>query len=175
MTRSDDARATALRAIGIMAAGGLDDFSSVISPEARNRESGPEPLAARGHGPAAFLASALWLRRAFADLEWEVEHVVVEDDLVVVETWQRGRHVGPFVLHDPDGGVATVWAPTGKTFAVRQSHWFRIDGGLIVDHWADRDDLGQAQQLGWIPPTPAYLIRCAMAKRREVREQRRAG
>jgi hypothetical protein len=32
-----------------------------------------------------------------------------------------------------------------------------------------RDDLGMARQLGWIPPSPAYLIRMARAKRRAAR------
>ncbi|WP_433492639.1 hypothetical protein [Nocardia grenadensis] len=28
------------------------------------------------------------------------------------------------------------------------------------EHWANRDDLGQAQQLGRVPPTRAYLFGC---------------
>jgi hypothetical protein len=47
-----------------------------------------------------------------------------------------------------------------------QSHWFRVEGGKILDHWANRDDLGMGRQLGWIPPTPTYLVKMARAKRR---------
>lgn len=50
-----------------------------------------------------------------------------------------------------------------------QSHWLRFRDGKIIEHWATRDDVGQAKQLGWIPPTPAYLIRMAVAKRRADR------
>ena len=60
--------------------------------------------------------------------------------------------------------VDTAFPPTRKAFAATQSHWFRIEGGKVIEHWANRDDLGQARQLGWVPPTPAYLIRMARAK-----------
>jgi hypothetical protein len=43
---------------------------------------------------------------------------------------------------------------------------FRFEHGKIAEHWANRDDLGQAAQLGWIPPTPLYLLRMAAAKRK---------
>ena len=31
--------------------------------------------------------------------------------------------------------------------------------GLVVEHWANRDDMGTAAQLGWVPPTPRDLLR----------------
>ena len=40
---------------------------------------------------------------------------------------------------------------------------------MIVEHWDNRDDLGMASQLGWIPPTPAYLFKVARAKHRAKR------
>ena len=60
-------------------------------------------------------------------------------------------------------------SPTNKTFAMTQSHWFRIEDGQVIDHWANRDDMGHARQLGWLPPTPTYLIRMFRAKRRAER------
>jgi SnoaL-like polyketide cyclase len=115
----------------------------------------------------AALALALWKRLAGSPSIAAV--VVAEGALVVVDTTMSGRHVGPFVLHDSEGAVETVWAPTGKTFAVRQSHWLRVADGLVIEHWAVRDDLGQGFQLGWVPPSPLYLLRCARAKRRAIR------
>lgn len=175
-TADSSARAAALRSIAIMADGDRADFDQVVAPGAVNHESAVEPPAARVGGPAGFHATALWLRTAFADLAHRVEHVVVDDDLVVVDTTMSGRHVGPFVVHAPDGAVAQVWAPTGRTFAVRQCHWLRVqagDGGArVTEHWAVRDDLGQGRQLGWVPPSPLYLLRCVRAKRRAVRAAR---
>lgn len=162
-------RTVAVRSILLMADGDRSDFDAVVAPNAVNHEGDVEPPECRVGGPEGFHATALWLRSAFADLEHRVEHVVAQDDLVVVDTTMSGRHVGPFVLHDAAGVVDTVWAPTGRTFAVRQSHWLRVTDGLVTEHWAARDDLGQSFQLGWVPPTPLYLLRCARAKRRVTR------
>lgn len=168
-TTLDTTRRVALRSIELMAAGDLADFTAVVAPSAVNHEDHVEPPVCRVGGPEGFHATALWLRSAFADLEHRVEHVVVQDDLAVVDATMSGRHVGDFVVHGASGEVETVWAPTGRSFAVRQSHWLRVTDGLVVEHWAVRDDLGQGAQLGWVPPTPLYLLRCARAKRRAVR------
>jgi hypothetical protein len=50
-----------------------------------------------------------------------------------------------------------------------QSHWFRLEDGRIIEHWANHDDIGTAKQLGWIPPIVIYLFKMARAKRRAVR------
>ena len=168
----DTTRTPALRSITIMANGDHADFDAVIAPEALNHESQAEPPACRVRGPDGFYATALWLRTAFVGLHHQIEHVVAEDDLVAVDTTISGRHVAPFVVHDGAGEVETVWAPTGKAFAVRQSHWIRVADGLVTEHWAIRDDLRQGFQLGWVPPTPRYALRCALAKRRAIRASR---
>jgi hypothetical protein len=77
------------------------------------------------------------------------------------------------VVYDAEAEVDTVFPPTRKTFAATQSHWFRMKDDRIVEHWANRDDLGMSQQLGWVPPSPAYLLRMARAKRQAVRELHR--
>jgi predicted ester cyclase len=159
-----------LRSMEIMGTGEMPDFVAVIHPEATNREAAAEPPATRGRGPAAFYATALWLRAAFADLHWEIHDVITQGDLVAVHGTMSGRHAGPFVSYDADGRVAEVFPATGKTFAITQSHWFRVADGMVVEHWANRDDLGMAQQSGWVPPTPLYLLRMALAKRRARRQ-----
>jgi predicted ester cyclase len=169
VTTLDTSRAVALRSITLMADGSRSDFEDVIAPGAVNHEDAIEPPACRMGGPEGFHATALWLRAAFAGLEHRVENVVAEGDLVVIDTTMSGRHVAPFVVYDAQGAIDAVWAPTGKTFAVRQSHWLRVADGLVTEHWAVRDDLGQGFQLGWVPPSPLYLVRCAMAKRRAIR------
>lgn len=166
---SSDPRSIAVRSIQIMADGSPADFEEVIHPDAVNREDGAEPPACRVGGPKGFHATALWLREAFADLHYDFHHVVVDGELVAMNTTMSGRHVAPFVVYTPDGKVGTAFPPTGRTFAVTQSHWLRIENGKVLEHWANRDDLGQAEQLGWVPPTPAYLFRMARAKSRAKR------
>jgi predicted ester cyclase len=159
-------KAIAGRSIHTMGDGDLDAFAAVIHPAATNREARTEPPATRATGPAAYHGTALWLREAFADLHWEIHNVVAEGDLVVVHTTMSGRQTGPFVVYDEDGRVKVAFPPTGRSFAVTQTHWLRVADGLVIEHWANRDDQGMAEQLGWVPPTPAYLLRMAMAKRR---------
>lgn len=169
-----EAEATALcvRSFQIMVSGTLDDFAEVVHSEAVNREASSEPPAARGCGPAAFYATALWLRETFADLAFDVHEVVADGDLVTVHNTMSGRQVGPAIMFDPAGDVAEVFPPTGRHFATTQTHWYRIRDGKVIEHWANRDDIGTAKQLGWVPPTPAYLLRAAIAKRRARRQYR---
>ncbi|MEV5960940.1 ester cyclase [Kribbella sp. NPDC051952] len=169
MNTETDLGAIAVRALQIMADGDRADFDALVHPAAINREDEVEPPNCRAGGPAGYYATALWLRAAFEGLAHEVHHLVADGNLVVIDATMSGRHVGPFAVYTPEGGVDTVFPPTGKTFAITQSHWFRIADGQVVEHWANRDDLGQAKQLGWVPPTPAYLIRMARAKSRAKR------
>jgi hypothetical protein len=37
---------------------------------------------------------------------------------------------------------------------------------MITEHWANRDDLAMARQAGWVPPSPRFLARAAVARRR---------
>ena len=135
-----------------------------------NHRSVHEPLPAREQGPAALQATAAWLRRAFSELRFTVEDIAVTGDRVVAWVTLRGVHTGPFVVHEsPDGAVTEVFPATGRSFATRQVHWFRIEDGLIAEHDAVRDDLGLAKQLGWIPPRPGYIVKMVAGRRRERR------
>jgi predicted ester cyclase len=163
---ADDPKAVSVRLIHLMADGDLPDFEAVIHRHGANREARKEPMAARGKGPAAFYASALWLRGAFSDMRWDIHEVAADGDLVVVHSTLAARHTGPFVTYDGAGAVSQVMPPTSKAFSATQTHWFRHADGKIIEHWANRDDLAVAQQAGWVPPSPRYLARMALAKRR---------
>lgn len=159
--------ALCLDSIRFIAEGNSEDFERVYSPEAVNREAAVEPPATRQLGPAGFYATAQWLRAAFSGLRWEIHEVAEHDDLVVVHATMSGRHTGDFVSYQPGTAIVeTVMPPTGKEFAVSQTHWFRTRDGMVTEHWANRDDLGMAKQAGWVPPSPAFLLRAAVAKRR---------
>jgi predicted ester cyclase len=70
----------------------------------------------------------------------EVQDWICEDDKVVARTLMHGRHVGEFLGREP----------TGKEFAAKQIHIWRIEDGQVIEHWSVRDDLGQAFQLGLV-------------------------
>jgi predicted ester cyclase len=165
MSVTDDTR-TAIRSMHLMRSGSLGDLETVYTPDAVNRESKDEPPDTRGVGPSAMYATALWLRGAFSDLDWEIHEAVQHGDLVVVHATMSGRQTGPFVAYGPDGTVAAVFPPLGRSFACTQTHWFIMRDGKVAEHWANRDDLGMGQQLGWTPPTPLYIVRMLLARRR---------
>jgi predicted ester cyclase len=101
----------------------------------------------RVNGPAAMRQTARWLLAQFPDLHMTIEEIVGEGDLVAVRVLSEGTNLGP---------LNEVVPPTGKRFAARQSHWFRVENGRLAEHWATREDLVAMLQLGVIqPPGPA--------------------
>lgn len=157
--------AVATASMHAMGSGTLADFEALYTADAVNREAKTEPPDTRGTGPDALYATARWLRTAFSELTFQILDVVHDNDLVVVHATMSGRQTGPFVAYRPDGEIAVVFPPRGRTFTVTQTHWFRMSDGRVAEHWANRDDLGMDQQLGWNPPTPLYLVRMLLARR----------
>lgn len=168
----DDLVAVAEAAIHATLGGTVAELAAAVHPNATNREAATEPPATRGRGPQAFHATGDWLREAFSDLTWTTERSIAEGDLVVTFGTMSGRHTGNFVVWTPEETVERAFVATGKTFSVRQAHFQRISDGLVIEHWAVRDDQGMAIQAGWIPPTPAFLIRCARATQKARRTRR---
>jgi len=95
------------------------------------------------NGPAAMRETAQWLLAQFPDLQMTIEAMVAEGDTVAVRILSEGTNLGPL------NGVVP---PTGKRFAARQSHWFRVENGKLAEHWATREDLVAMLQLGVVQP-----------------------
>lgn len=137
--RAVDSRELVRRSFGAIERPGSEDPAELVHPDFRNWEAvGP---IADLRGPEALTVAIEMLRRAFSELRYEVLALVAERDLVAVRTLMHGVHTGPM----------RELPATGKPFAQSQSHWFRIDGGLIAEHWATRDDLGFLHQIGLAP------------------------
>ena len=158
----------------IVSEGELEAMDGNVTADFLNIRSAEEPVAARRPGPDGLRATSLWLRDTFADLGFEIHDIVIDGDRVAALVTMRARQHGTFLVYDDQSGKVTDAFPSkGRTLAVKQTHWFRIRDGKISEHDAVRDDLGMAKQLGWLPPTPAYLVRMLLAFRRERRRQRR--
>lgn len=97
----------------------------------------------RVDGPVATRQTAEWLLAQFPDLHMEIEAIIAEGDAVAVRVFSTGTNLGPL------NGVVP---PTGRRFAARQSHWFRVQGGKLAEHWATREDLVAMLQLGVVQP-----------------------
>lgn len=78
---------------------------------------------------------------------YEIKEMIAEGDWVACRIIVSGRHKArpnvPF-----DGGIYMITVPDGRPFATQHIHMFRIVNGKIKEHWANRDDLGAARQLG---------------------------
>jgi steroid delta-isomerase-like uncharacterized protein len=89
-------------------------------------------------GPAGQAMIARQFRQAFPDLEWRVDVVVGEVDLVAARWTAEGTHSGSW------GEVE----PTGRRVAFSGVNIFRFgDHGKVVELWNHRDDLGLMDQL----------------------------
>ena len=82
-----------------------------------------------------------WLLTVFPDHRFDIEDAAGDGGTVAVRGTCSGTHEGE------------LWGipPTGKRFAVQQSHWFRVVDGKVAKHWAVRDDLVMLRQLGVLP------------------------
>ena len=105
------------------------------------------------------------LRRVLEDIyttfpDWRMEAVetIAVGDSVVVRCMVSGTHKGIGRL--PINGAMLIGVePTGKRFEVQHIHWYTLKDGKIVDHRANRDDIGMMRQLGLVPPVPAATAR----------------
>jgi predicted ester cyclase len=94
------------------------------------------------NGPAHLRQVVEWLRSQFPDVRMRLEAVVAQGDHVAARVRSDGTNLGAL------GGAIP---PTGRRFDAEQTHWFRVAGGRLVEHWAVRDDLRAMVQLGLIP------------------------
>ena len=78
------------------------------------------------------------IRNAFPDLTFTTEDMIGERNEVVVHWTVRGTQRGPFL------GVQ----PTNRACTVSGTSITRIDGGKIVEHWADWNVMTLMEQLG---------------------------
>jgi len=89
-------------------------------------------------GPEGQRKIAADFRSAFPDLEWKVDLIFAEGDLVAGRWTARGTNTGAW------DGVK----PTGKTVQFSGVNIFRFANGKVIEIWNHRDDLGLREQLG---------------------------
>lgn len=89
-------------------------------------------------GPEGQKKIAADFRAAFPDLEWTIDIILAEGDLVTGRWTASGTHTGQW------GGIE----PTGKKVVFSGVNIFRFANGKVVEIWNHRDDLGLREQLG---------------------------
>ncbi len=77
---------------------------------------------------------------AFPDVHADIEHIVTEDNLVIVFLNFTGTHKGIFQGRPP----------TNKTVKIRSADLYKVENEKIVEHWDVVDQLDLLQQTGAI-------------------------
>lgn len=90
------------------------------------------------HGIEAAIEHEWTIYEAFPDMEYSLEHILAEDDLVAGRWIVSGTHEGEFE------GIP----PTGKDVEVPASGLFQVENEKISEVWLTYDRLGLLQQLG---------------------------
>lgn len=86
----------------------------------------------------------------FPDWRMEIVDLVASGDSVVVRSKVSGTHRGTGKFN-VNGGLLTGVSPTGRRFEVEHIHWYKMRDGKIAEHFATRNDIDMARQLGVLP------------------------
>jgi steroid delta-isomerase-like uncharacterized protein len=138
------------RAVGAFNRGDLDAVDRLFAPDYVDHDRSRADLPP---GPAGVKQAWKLFRTAFPDLQATIEDVVAEGDKVAVRGSIRGTHQGELM------GIP----PTGRSVTVTLIDVNRIEGGRLVERWAEADMLGMLRKLGVIPG-PAEMTRSAVAE-----------
>jgi predicted ester cyclase len=118
--------------------GKVDVLDELLSPDYINHtpSAGSPPP-----GPNGLKPIVLAIRRAFPDLHFDIEDVVVGPDEMAIRTTMTETHEGDLF------GIA----PTHRRVTVMQIQIERVENGRIVEHCRVTDELTLMRQLGVIP------------------------
>ena len=116
--------------------GNLEAAETLVHPRFINHEAPPD----NPQGPEGLKETITWLRSLWGPMRFTIEDEISDGDKVAARVVMHGRHVGEFLGRPP----------SGKDFATKQIHIWRIEDDRVIEHWSVRDDLGQALQLGLI-------------------------
>lgn len=118
--------------------GKVEVLDELLAPDYVNRSSS---IPDSPPGPAGVKPIVLAMRRAFPDLHYRIDQLVVGEDAVAARVTLTGTHQGDFF------GIA----PTGKRFEVTQTNIERFRDDKIVEHFRNTDELTLLRQLGVVP------------------------
>jgi predicted ester cyclase len=121
----------------VLDTGDLAPIDALVHPDYLNHEAAPGTPGGRD----GFRHTVAFLRGGFSDLRFVVDDMIAEGDRVVVRCRFEGTHDGTFL------GLT----PTGRRVSIQHVHIFRIEAGMVAEHWACRDDVSGLRQLGAVP------------------------
>ena len=117
MTRFDEYRSLYLSYLGYCNDHDFDSMASFYTPTIKVNDASMDP--------AAVTAQFAPVIAAFPDWHWEMRHLVVDDDNIVVQFAVTGTHRGTFQ------GIEA----TGRRVAVSEFTRYRLEHGKFAEVW----------------------------------------
>ncbi len=117
--------------------GNLAVVPEVVAPDYVHHTNFGEAKGADGLKQAVTI-----MRNAFPDLNYTVDNMVAEGDMVAFTLRAQGTFKGEFF------GML----PTGNQFTYTEGVFMRLEGGKVVESWSYNDSTAWFQQLGITPP-----------------------
>jgi steroid delta-isomerase-like uncharacterized protein len=122
--------------------GKLDVADEVLTPETLfHSPIRPEPML----GPAPLKGIVGFLRSGFPDIQFTVDDIFGDGDLVAVRWTSHQTHTVTYM------GVP----PTGKKLSYTGNEIFRLVDGKVAEFWLIVNAMGVLGELGLAPPLPA--------------------
>lgn len=118
--------------------GNLRAIDELIATEHKDHTPGSEQFGPGREGVRTFVTT---YRSAFPDARINIQEQLAEGDKVVTRWIGEGTQKGELLGMPPTGKKASV---PGITID-------RVQGGKIVETWANWDRMGLMQQLGFVP------------------------
>jgi steroid delta-isomerase-like uncharacterized protein len=131
---ADDNAALVRESIDALNAGDAERLLAVVAPDiVIHYAELPEPL----HGRETWRHGFELMRRAFPDLEAQIEDLVAAGDRVAVRVTFRGTHAGEFQ------GIPA----TGRTIRYVSHEFYRLEDGQVAEEWICSDLASLYRQL----------------------------
>jgi steroid delta-isomerase-like uncharacterized protein len=124
-----------------LAAGDVDAFKSVISPDYVRHCQAMPPGLQEIHGTGEFFGFIEEFIEAVPDYTDSLSNMIAEGDRVAYVSTMKGTQTGPM------GGFPA----TGKTFTLENIIIQRLKDGKVVETWISWDNVAFLSQLGLMP------------------------
>jgi predicted ester cyclase len=136
---TDDNKVICSRLIDAINSGNMALFDEILAPNLVDHQI-PENMPQTRDSSKQFVQMS---RAAFPDLNYKLDLEVADGDRVLEYVTATGTMEGDFMGMKASCKKA-VWT---------ESHISRVVNGKIVEHWAEGDQVGMLQQLGFMPPS----------------------
>ena len=114
--------------------GNLEKLRELVAQDVKDHDPAPN----QAPGPQGYIDFFSMMRKAFPDMQVEVEHLVADEDNVAFAYTLTGTHKGDFM--GVDG--------TGTPIKIRGMQISRFKDGKMVERWGSSDELGILKQIG---------------------------